>query len=133
MPALAASCPQGIDIYFENVGGKVLDAVLTQVNLNARIPLCGLIYTYNAQEPVTGPYNFSQILMQRVLLQGFIITDYVQKFDLAFKDISAWIQERKIKYHQEIVTGLENSPTAILKLFDGDKIGKLIVQVSEEP
>jgi NADPH-dependent curcumin reductase CurA len=133
IPALAASCPNGIDIYFENVGGEILDAVLTQVNLNARIPLCGLISTYNAQEPVPGPYNFSQILMQRLLIQGFIVTDYVPQFDVAFRDIGQWLQEGKIKYTQEIVAGLENAPKAILKLFDGDKMGKLIVQVSEEP
>jgi NADPH-dependent curcumin reductase CurA len=133
IPALAAACPDGIDIYFENVGGEILDAVLTQVNLNARIPLCGLISSYNAQEPVPGPYNFSQILMRRVLLQGFIITDYFDKFNLAFQDMGKWLQEGKIKYRPEIVSGLENAPTAILKLFNGEKMGKLAVQISEEP
>lgn len=133
IPALAKSCPNGIDIYFENVGGAILDAVLTQVNLNARIPLCGLISTYNSQEPVPGPYNFSQILMKRVLVQGFIVSDYVQQWDVAFREIGQWIQEGKIKYNQEIVKGLENAPKAILKLFDGNKMGKLIVQVSPEP
>lgn len=133
IPALAASCPNGIDIYFENVGGEILDAVLTQVNLNARIPLCGLISTYNAQEPVPGPYNFSQILMRRVLVKGFIVSDYVPQWNLAFREMGQWIQEGKLKYQQEIVQGLENAPTAILKLFNGDKMGKLIVQITEEP
>lgn len=132
-PALAASCPHGIDIYFENVGGEILDAVLTQVNLNARIPLCGLISTYNTEEPLPGPYNFSQILMKRVLLQGFIVTDYVSQWDLAFREMGQWIQQGKLKYQQEIVQGLENAPTAILKLFNGEKMGKLIVQISEQP
>ncbi|QYX31830.1 NADP-dependent oxidoreductase [Sphaerospermopsis torques-reginae] len=133
IPAFAASCPQGIDIYFENVGGEILDAVLTQVNLNARIPLCGLISTYNTQEPVPGPYNFSQILMRRVLIKGFIVTDYVSQWDVAFREMGQWIQEGKLKYQQEIVQGLENAPTAILKLFNGEKMGKLIVQISEQP
>lgn len=131
--ALAASCPHGIDIYFENVGGEILDAVLTQVNLNARIPLCGLISTYNAEEPLPGPYNFSQILMKRVLIKGFIVTDYVSQWDLAFREMGQWIQQGKLKYQQEIVQGLENAPTAILKLFNGEKMGKLIVQISEQP
>ncbi|MBE9237254.1 NADP-dependent oxidoreductase [Anabaena aphanizomenioides LEGE 00250] len=131
--ALAASCPHGIDIYFENVGGEILDAVLTQVNLNARIPLCGLISTYNTEEPLPGPYNFSQILMKRVLIKGFIVTDYVSQWDLAFREMGQWIQQGKLKYQQEIVQGLENAPTAILKLFNGEKMGKLIVQISEQP
>lgn len=133
IPALAESCPDGIDIYFENVGGKILDAVLTQVNLNARIPVCGLISTYNAQEPVPGPYNFSQILIKRVLLQGFIVIDYMPQRDVAFRDIGQWLKEGKIKYTQEIVEGLENAPKAILKLFDSTKMGKLIIKISEEP
>ncbi|BAZ79060.1 NADP-dependent oxidoreductase [Sphaerospermopsis kisseleviana CS-549] len=132
-PALAASCPNGIDIYFENVGGEILDAVLTQVNLNARIPLCGLISTYNTEEPLPGPYNFSQILMKRVLIKGFIVTDYVSQWDLAFREMGQWIQQGKLKYQQEIVQGLENAPTAILKLFNSEKMGKLIVQISEQP
>ena len=131
--ALAASCPHGIDIYFENVGGEILDAVLTQVNLNARIPLCGLISTYNTEEPLPGPYNFSQILMKRVLIKGFIVTDYVSQWDLAFREMGQWIQQGKLKYQQEIVQGLENAPTAILKLFNSEKMGKLIVQISEQP
>jgi len=110
-----------------------LDAVLTKINLHARIPLCGLISTYNTTEPVPGPYNYSQILMQRSRVQGFIILDYVSKFDEAIKDIGQWLNEGKIKYALEIVEGLENAPSAILKLFNGNKIGKLVVKVSEEP
>jgi len=131
--ALAKSCPHGIDVYFDNVGGAILDAVLTKINLHARIPLCGLISTYNTTEPVPGPYNYSQILMQRSRVQGFIILDYVSKFDEAIKDIGQWLNEGKIKYALEIVEGLENAPSAILKLFNGNKIGKLVVKVSEEP
>jgi NADPH-dependent curcumin reductase CurA len=131
--ALADVCPNGVDVYFDNVGGSILDAVLTQVNLYARIPLCGLISTYNAQEPVPGPYNFAQILMQRVRVQGFIVTDYLPQWEIAFRAIAQWLEEGRIKYRQEIVEGLENAPKAIHKLFDGNKLGKLLVKVSEEP
>ncbi|MBD2439064.1 NADP-dependent oxidoreductase [Nostoc sp. FACHB-110] len=131
--ALAQSCPDGIDIYFDNVGGAILDAVLTKINLHARIPLCGLISAYNATEPVPGPYNYSQILMQRAKIQGFIILDYLPRFPEAMQELGQWLNQGKIKYKLEIVEGLENAPSAILKLFDGNKIGKLAVKVADEP
>lgn len=130
---LAQSCPDGIDVYFDNVGGSILDAVLTKINLFARIPLCGLISTYNATEPVPGPYNYNQILMKRARVQGFIILDYFSRISEAVTDIGEWLNQGKIKYALEIVEGLENAPSAILKLFDGNKKGKLAVKVSEEP
>lgn len=131
--AIAQACPNGIDVYFDNVGGSILDAVLTKVNLHARIPLCGLISTYNATEPVPGPYNYSQILMKRVRVQGFIILDYIPRWYEAISDLGQWLNEGKIKYALEVIEGLENAPKAILKLFDGNKKGKLVVKVSEEP
>jgi hypothetical protein len=131
--ALAKACPDGIDVYFDNVGGVILDTVLTKINLHARIPLCGLISTYNASERVPGPYNYSQILMKRALVQGFIILDYIPRFHEAITEIGQWLNQGKIKYALEIVEGLENAPKAILKLFDGNKKGKLIIKVSNEP
>ena len=107
--------------------------MLTKVNLHARIPLCGLISNYNATEPVPGPLNYSQILMKRVRVQGFIITDYLPRWSEAIADIGQWIESGKIKFAVEVVDGLENAPSAILKLFNGDKKGKLVVKVSEEP
>ena len=131
--AIAQACPNGIDVYFDNVGGSILDAVLTKINLHARIPLCGLISTYNATEPVPGPYNYSQILMKRVRVQGFIILDYIPRWSEAISDLGQWLNQGKIKYALEVIEGLENAPKAILKLFDGNKKGKLVVKVSEEP
>jgi len=131
--AIAQACPDGIDVYFDNVGGSILDAVLTKINLHARIPLCGLISTYNATEPVPGPYNYSQILMKRVRVQGLIILDYLPRWSEAISDLGQWLNQGKIKYALEVVEGLENAPKAILKLFDGNKKGKLVVKVSEEP
>jgi NADPH-dependent curcumin reductase len=131
--ALAQACPKGIDVYFDNVGGSILDAVLTKINLHARIPLCGLISTYNTTKPVPGPYNYSKILMKRVRVQGFIILDYIPRWSEAISDLGQWLNQGKIKYALEVIEGLENAPTAILKLFDGNKKGKLVVKVSEEP
>ena len=131
--AIAQACPNGIDVYFDNVGGSILDAVLTKINLYARIPLCGLISTYNATEPVPGPYNYSMILMKRVRVQGFIILDYIPRWSEAISDLGQWLKQGKIKYALEVVERLENAPKAILKLFDGNKKGKLVVKVSEEP
>lgn len=129
--ALREACPKGIDVYFENVGGKVLDTVLKLLNNNARVPLCGLISGYNASSPVPGPYNFHMILMRRVKVQGFIVLDHANRFGDAFSDLTKWILEGKLKYRSDIVKGLENAPSALKKLFDGSNTGKLIVQVSD--
>ncbi len=131
--ALSQACSQGIDIYFENVGGTILDTVLTQMNLFGRIPLCGLISTYNAINPLSGPDNFEQILMKRLRVQGFIILDYASRFEKALVEMQQWFREGKIKYAEEIISGLENAPQAIEKLFNGNKVGKLLIKVSEEP
>ncbi len=128
--ALALACPKGVDIYFDNVGGSILDTVIPHLNLFARIPLCGLISTYNSTEPVPGPYNFGLILMKRVRLQGFIVSDYRNRWHEAIKDIGTWIESGKIKQEYEIVEGLENAPKAILKLFNANKLGKLIFKIS---
>jgi len=131
--AVARACPNGIDIYFDNVGGAILDAALSQVNLYARIPLCGLISTYNSQEPVPGPYNYSQIMMKRVRVQGFIVGDYYPRWPKAIAEIARWIKEGKIKYSLEIVKGLENAPRSLLKIFQGTNQGKIIIKLSDEP
>lgn len=128
--ALATACPKGVDIYFDNVGGSILDAVLPHINLFARIPLCGLISTYNSTEPVPGPYNYNLILMKRARVQGFIVSDYRDRWHEAVNDIKQWMLEGKIKQEFEIIEGLEKAPQAILKLFNADKIGKLIIKIS---
>lgn len=124
-------CPAGIDIYFENVGGTILDTILTRINVGARIPLCGLISQYNATEPVPGPYNFASLLVNRAKLQGFIVTDYAPRFHEAVPELAGWLMSGQLKYQTDIVEGLENAPFAVNKLFDGSKTGKLMVQVSD--
>ncbi len=126
-------CPQGIDIYFENVGGEILDQVLTQINVHGCIVVCGLISQYNATDLVPGPYNFANILTQRVRVQGFVILDYLDRIHEAVKDLGQWLAQGKIQYRVHVVEGLENAPQAVNMLFDGSNQGKLIIQVSEEP
>jgi NADPH-dependent curcumin reductase CurA len=130
---LARTCPKGIDIDFENVGGETLDAVLARINLNARIVLCGLISQYNATAPVPGPYNFTNILVRRGRVQGFIVTDYAARFNEAAGKIVPWLMSGKLKYRLDMVVGLGNAPAALNKLFDGTNEGKLLVKVSDEP
>jgi NADPH-dependent curcumin reductase CurA len=127
--SLKKHCPAGIDVYFENVGGKILDAVLTLINLKARIALCGLISTYNATEPVPGPYNFAAILGRRARIEGFIVLDYMDRAAECFADLGKWLMEGKLKYRVDEVEGLKNAPTAINKLFAGTNTGKLVVKI----
>lgn len=122
-------CPKGIDVYFENVGGETLDEVLKRVNLFARIPLCGLISSYNADHPVPGPYQFAQLLMKRVTLQGFIVSDFAKDFPQATMQLAQWVQEGKIKYRSTILKGLEKAPDALNLLFTGGNTGKLLIDV----
>jgi NADPH-dependent curcumin reductase len=129
--ALRAACPAGIDVYFENVGGDVLKAALTLLNVNARIPLCGMIAEYN-QVDVRGP-NLRALLVKRALIKGFIVSDHPDRFPDFQRDCGAWLREGRLKYREDIVDGLENAPSALLKLFSGENFGKLIVRVSEDP
>ena len=126
---LKRACPEGVDVYFENVGGKILDAVLGQINLRARIVLCGLISQYNATEPVPGPYNLPNILIRRARLEGFIVLDYMDRAAEAFAELGRWLAEGKIKYRVDVVDGLHQAPDALNRLFDGSNAGKLIVKV----
>ncbi|HEX8069643.1 MAG TPA: NADP-dependent oxidoreductase [Pyrinomonadaceae bacterium] len=126
---LQRHCPDGIDVYFENVGGALLDDVLSLINLRARIVLCGLISQYNAAAPVPGPYNFGAILMQRARIEGFIVLDYLPRAAEAFADLSRWYAEGRIKYREEIVEGLEHAPETLTRLFTGAHEGKLVVKI----
>jgi NADPH-dependent curcumin reductase CurA len=131
--SLKTHCPDGVDVYFDNVEGEILDAVLSLINVRARIVICGTISQANATEPVPGPYNFRNILTQRARVEGFIVLDYVDRFQEAIEDLRRWLAEGKIQYRVDLVDGLENTPRAINKLFDGSNKGKLIIKVSEEP
>ena len=129
---LRETCPNGIDIYFENVGGKTLDAALTLMNNFGRIPVCGLISMYNDwNEP--GPKMFRNILMKRLTVKGFLVSDYLDRYSESLESLSLWMSEGKIKYKVDVVEGIENAPSAVNKLFTGENKGKLIVKVTDEP
>jgi len=126
---LRRECPNGIDIDFENVGGSILDAVLARINLRARIILCGLISGYNATKPTPGPYAFGNILIRRARVEGFIVTDYQSRAAEAFTDLGKWFAEGRISYRIDEVEGLRQAPQAILRLFTGENIGKLLIKL----
>jgi NADPH-dependent curcumin reductase CurA len=131
---LKAACPRGVDIYFENVGGLVLQAVLPLLNNFGRVPVCGLIAQYNAFGPAAGP-DFAPVLMRAILtkrltLRGFIVSDFAsQQGDFA-QDMSQWLGEGKVKYREDVVNGLENAVPAFKGLLNGENFGKLVVKVA---
>lgn len=133
---LTKACDNGIDIYFENVGGKVFDAVMPLLNTSARIPLCGLISQYNATSLPEGPDRLSmlmgQLLVKRIKMQGFIIfDDYAHRYNEFANDMGQWLAEGKIHYREHLVEGLENAPQAFIGLLEGKNFGKLVVQTNQ--
>ncbi|HEV8482212.1 MAG TPA: NADP-dependent oxidoreductase [Blastocatellia bacterium] len=129
LEGLKKHCPAGVDVYFENVGGEILDAVLSVINLKARIALCGLISQYNAKERVPGPYNFANILVRRARIEGFIVLDYTPRAQEAFADLGKWLAEGRLKYRVDMVEGLDQAPHGLNKLFEGSNQGKLVVKI----
>ncbi|MDN3696234.1 NADP-dependent oxidoreductase [Vibrio cortegadensis] len=133
---LAAACDKGIDVYFENVGGKVFDAVLPLLNTGARVPVCGLISQYNATSLPEGPDRMSMLmgtlLVKRIRMQGFIIfDDYAHRYDEFAQDMMKWLMDGKIQYREHLVEGLENAPEAFMGLLEGKNFGKLVVKTNE--
>ena len=127
-------CPKGIDVYFENVGGKVLDSVLPLLNDFARIPVCGIISAYNSTElpfrPNLIPSLMRSILVKRLTFRGFIVWDFANQEKEALQQLAKWIKQGKLHYLEDIVDGLENAPEAFIGLFDGKNFGKLVVRVN---
>ena len=132
---LAGSCPKGVDVYFENVGGAVFDAVLPLLNARARVPLCGLIANYNDTEIPPGPDRMGlltrTLLTKRIRMQGFIVfSDYGDRYGEFLKQMTPWVKDGVIKFREDIVEGLENAPEAFIGLLQGRNFGKLIVRVA---
>jgi NADPH-dependent curcumin reductase CurA len=132
---LKVACPKGIDVYFENVGGAVFDAVLALLNPFARVPVCGLIAQYNATELPPGPNRLPllmrNVLTKRLLIRGFIVTDFAARFEDFLRDVSQWVKEGRIKYREDIVEGLDNAPATLIGLLKGKNFGKQLVRVAE--
>jgi NADPH-dependent curcumin reductase len=133
---LEEACPKGIDIYFENVGGAVWDAVFPLLNDFARIPVCGLIAHYNATELPLGPDRtpvlMRAVLTKRLTIRGFIVWDFAAQREDFIRDVGNWLREGRIKYREDIVDGIENAPQAFISLLKGENFGKLVVRVAPE-
>lgn len=133
---LKTACPEGIDVYFENVGGMVFETIIPLLNFQSRIPVCGLIAHYNDTELPAGPNVLPKlmrmVLTQRVTIRGFIVSDFSNKQGAFLRDMSKWIADGKIKYKEDIVEGLDNAVGAFQGLLEGNNFGKLLIQVSED-
>jgi NADPH-dependent curcumin reductase len=128
---LRETCPKGIDIYFDNVGGELLETVLTLLARRGRVVLCGAIAQYNDELPAPGPSNLSQLIVQRGRMEGFIALDYMGRVAEAFPDLFAWVTEGKLKYRVDVINGLENAPAALARLFNGENQGKQLVKIAD--
>ncbi|MEE8525229.1 MAG: NADP-dependent oxidoreductase, partial [Thermoanaerobaculia bacterium] len=126
------TCPDGVDVYFDNVGGETLNTVLRSINRGARVVICGAISQYNATEPVPGPSNYLSLLIHRARMEGFLITDFESRYLEAWGALGQWISDGKINSREDVVDGLENAPQALLRLFDGSNTGKLLVRIAGE-
>ena len=126
---LREHCPKGIDVYFDNVGGQILDDCLAQINLRARIVICGAISQYNNTTPVKGPANYLSLLVNRARMQGMIVFDYADRYAEGAREMAAWMKAGKLKSREDIVEGIETFPETLHKLFTGENFGKLILKV----
>jgi NADPH-dependent curcumin reductase CurA len=129
---LRAECPKGIDIYFDNVGGDILDAALANLARKARVVICGAISQYNNTAPVRGPKNYMSLVVHRARMEGFLVFDYADRYAQAAKEMLGWIKAGKLVSREHVVQGIETFPSTLLKLFSGEHAGKLVLQVGEE-
>ncbi|WP_227935314.1 NADP-dependent oxidoreductase [Alkalihalobacillus deserti] len=132
LEALEKTCPKGVDVYFDNVGGDISDAVMNLINFQARIVLCGQIAEYNQEKLEMGPRVHRKLIHSSALMQGFIVSNYVQRQEEGLKQLGEWVNDGTIKYRETIIKGLERAPQAFIGLFSGENIGKQLVKVSYE-
>lgn len=130
--AVADALPSGIDVYFESVGGAHLEAAIDNMRQNGRIVVCGLIDEYNSAEPPPGPRNLGILLRQRLAMRGFIVIDHYDLMNDFLTDMRKWIGEGKMKWRETIIDGIENAPAALIGLFHGDNIGKMLVKLADD-
>jgi len=129
---LKEHCPKGVDIYFDNVGGEILDDVLARIGRGARIIICGAISQYNNTTPVQGPKNYLSLLVNRARMEGIVVFDYTERFPVAVAELSGYLKDGRMKSKEDIVAGGVNAfPEALAKLFTGENFGKLVLQVAE--
>ena len=127
--ALREHCPKGIDVYFDNVGGEILDIALSQLAMHARVVICGAISQYNATEGVKGPSNYLSLLVNRARMQGMVVFDYAPRYGEAAREMGLWLAQGKLTSREDIVAGFDTFPDALLKLFRGENTGKLLLKI----
>ncbi len=130
--AIKRECPDGVDIYFDNVGGDTLNAALANLNMHARIPICGAISQYNATSAMQGPSNYMALLVFRARMEGFLVMDYAKDFGKAAMEMAGWMLAGQLKTKEDVYEGIENFHETFLRLFSGKKLGKLVLKVNEE-
>jgi hypothetical protein len=126
---LKRECPKGVDVYFDNVGGDILDAVLSRLAPKARVIICGAISQYNNKDAVKGPSNYLSLLVNRARMEGFVVMDYAPHFAAAGQEMAGWLASGQLKSKEDIVEGLETFPETLMKLFKGENFGKLVLKV----
>ena len=129
---LKEHCPRGVDVYFDNVGGDILDDVLARLARGARIVICGAISQYNNTTPVQGPKNYLSLLVNRARMQGMVVFDYADRYHLAIAELAGYLKDGRMKSKEDVVEGLENFPDALTRLFTGANFGKLVLQVARD-
>ena len=129
---LKQHCPNGVDVYFDNVGGDILDTVLTRINRNARIVICGAISQYNNTTPVKGPSNYLSLLVNRARMEGIVVFDWANRYGEGIAQIAQWMREGKFKSREDIVEGLNTFPETLNMLFEGKNFGKLVLKITNE-
>lgn len=129
LAGLKRECPKGVDVYFDNVGGDILDAVLSRLSFKARVVICGAISQYNNKEAVKGPSNYLSLLVNRARMEGFVVMDYADRYGAAGQEMAGWLAKGQLKSREDIVEGLQTFPEMLMKLFNGENFGKLILKV----
>ncbi len=129
--AVKEKCPKGVDVFFDNVGGKILDVALANLRMHARVVICGAISQYNNEEKIVGPSNYLSLLVNRATMQGMLVMDYANKYTIAAQEMGQWLMLGKLKSKEAIYTGIENFYQTFERLFTGDKKGKLILKIKE--
>ena len=127
--SLKEHCPKGVDIYFDNVGGDILDAVLAKINRKARIVVCGAISQYHSSDGVVGPKNYLSLLVNRARMEGMVVFDYAPRYHEAIAEMAQYIASGKMKNKEHVITGIDNFPEALTGLFKGENFGKLVLRV----
>ncbi len=129
--ALKQLCPKGIDVYFDNVGGVITDAVMRRIATRGRVAVCGQISQYNLAKPETGPRWLSQLIVRQARMEGFLVTQFADRFEAGLQQLSTWLKEGRLHYREDILNGLENAPQAFIRMLEGKNIGKQLVKVSD--